>query len=180
MEQRAADKLRFTFSPTALCIRANADRIAAHPDDGMAFYYEAKAGTGNDICIEALPLADHICHAQRGVLCLYCSFDKLNVDRGFWTHTVPPLRTLFIPIQRDPRLLDWYEEILPPLFPGVDIVSLGRTAGSNDPFVVIDASVVADLPSWQELFLHEHAEWTRNGNSAWPCDIETISDEEFV
>lgn len=168
MDPNAAGRLSITFSPTALHIRANADRIAAHPLDGMAFYYEAKAGTGKDICIEALPLADHMGHARRGVLCLYCCLDRRGVDRGFWAHAVPPLRTLFIPSQRTAELLNWYEDILPPLFPGVDVVSgFGGTRGSGDPFIAIDESVVAGLPSWRDLFLHEHTKWTHNGNSAW-------------
>lgn len=160
MEGRAADKLRLTFTPTALHIRASADRIAVHPGDGMALYYDAKTGGGKDILVEALPLADHAHNAARGVLCLYCCVNR-GTHRGFWAHAVPPLRTLFIPHQRESVLTEWYSHHLPLMFPAVTDVKFlhGAINGSRDPFVAIDEFVVATMPTWQQLFVQERARW---------------------
>lgn len=160
MDPRATERLRCTFSPTALHIRANADRIAVHPDDGMAFYYDAKTGGGKDILIEALPLADHVYHSKRGVLCLYCCANA-GLDRGFWAHDVPPIRTLFIPIQREEELTQWYTSHLPSMFSAVEDVKILvlPIAGSRDPFVAIDRSNIVSMPSWQNLFEQERKRW---------------------
>jgi hypothetical protein len=159
MDKGAAEKLRLTFSPTALHIRASADRIAVHPLDGMTLYYDAKTGGGKDILAEALPLADHMRHAERGVLCLYCCVNR-GADKGFWAHAVPPVRTLFIPHQREAALTEWYDRHLPAMFPAVsDVVHLGDVRGSRDPFVAIDEFVVATMPTWQELLVQERARW---------------------
>ncbi len=177
IDRRAVDRLQLTFSPTALYIRASADRIAINPNDGMALYYEAKTGSGPDILAEALPLATHMFHGKRGVLCLYCCLDRLNNHRGFWAHDVPAFRVLFIPPQRESSLYNWYLEVLPPLFPGIPIAQYS-VRGSNDPFVIIDQSIVAALPSWQELFELEQIRWAKNGNSAWERFVEP-QDGEF-
>ena len=136
-------------------------------------------GTGQRgaIMVEALPLATHMHHANRGVLCLYCCLDKSDIHRGFWAHAIPQLETLWIPPQRVVELGYWYNRILPPIFPGVAFAN-APTRGSNDPFVIIHESVVVTLPSWQHLFEQEWTKWKLNGNSAW--DREEISNDEFV
>lgn len=159
MERRAVERLQVTFSPTALHIRANADRIAINPSTGLALYYEAKTGEGRDICIEALPLADHIHNAKRRVLCLYCCLDRFGNNKGFWCHAMPKIRCVFLPRQRMKIVMDWYSDHLPVMFPDCDIVRLESVRGSGDPFVVIDESIVATMPSWQHLLDEEIASW---------------------
>ncbi len=179
MQPECVQKLTETFSPTTLHIRASADRIAINPKDGMSLFYEAKAGTGQRgaIMVEALPLATHMHHASRGVLCLYCCLDKLDIHRGFWAHDIPKLETLWIPPQRSIDLDHWYNRTLPPLFPGIGFAN-AATRGSGDPFVIIHESVVITLPTWQELFEREWMRWTNNGNSAWTNVDPDIWDDD--
>lgn len=175
-DPRVKDALQRTFTPTALHIRAAADRYAVHPDprDGMALRYEAKAGGGPDILAEALPLSDHMHHARRGVLCLYCCFHR-GQHRGFWAHAVPAVRTLFIPNQATAERTDWYWRVLPPLFPRVrDVARVrGRVNGSRDPYVAIDGRVARELPTWQELFDRERARQLRDGQASTLWNVAT-------
>jgi hypothetical protein len=168
LPKKIVEKLTETFSPTALHIRASADHIAINSNNGMALFLECKSGTGQRgaIMVEALPLATHMYHARHGVMCLYCCLDKADIHRGFWAHNIPQLQTLWIPPQRSLELGYWYNRILPPMFPGIAFAN-APTRGSNDPFVIIDESVVIGLPSWQELFEVEQTRWINNGNSAW-------------
>lgn len=161
IEQRAKQKLSLTFSPTALHIRGAADNLAIHPDDGMALRFEAKTSalTGGGLGIEALPLADHMLHGKRGVLCLYCCATKTS-EFGFWAHDLPPVSNLYLPKQFEAKLTAWYESVLPPLFPQTPVVPNIRTMGSNDPYVVIEKEVLRHLPNWRELIDHERKTWT--------------------
>jgi hypothetical protein len=148
--------LKRFYSPTALHIRAMADRIAINPNLPLAFYYDAKtsgvrSSGRKDLCIEALPLADHVHHAARGVLCLYCVRDADGTDRGFWCNELPEIRQIFVPGQRV-KIDDWYENVISAAFPDVEVRRISTTAGgSNDPFAVIDYSTVLMMSSWKKL-----------------------------
>lgn len=162
VEPRAKERLSVTFSPTALHIRGAADNLAIHPDDGMALRFEAKTARldGGGVGIEAMPLSDHMTHAKRGVLCLYCCLNKFGREFGFWAHDLPAISTLYLPPQFDPKLTAWYQSVLPPLFPQMSVVPNFRTTGSNDPYVVVEKAILDHLPDWRELIDQERKVWT--------------------
>lgn len=161
IEPRAKDRLSVTFSPTALHIRSAADNLAIHPADGMALRFEGKTSRldGGGVGIEALPLADHMSHANRGVLCLYCCVNKFEVEFGFWAHDLPSIQTLYLPPQFHPKLTNWYESVLTMAFPEIPVVK-ARTMGSNDPYVVVEKHISDHLPNWRELIDQERKIWT--------------------
>lgn len=147
--------LRLRFTPTALYLRARADRIAIHRHVPVEFEIECKAHEStmwSDMTIEALPLLHHMSKSKLGVRCLYC-YHNPNDDshRGFWVDSIPAIRQINIPEARTTsHLWEWFTVTLQEGFK----VRPRRTEhrrGSGDPYLIIDKSVVATLPTWQSL-----------------------------
>ena len=165
--ERLKTRISFLFTPTSLFQRAHADRWALMPNDFM-FYFECKTTRGNrpDLKIEAMPLADHMRHAERGVMCLYACVLSNKKEIGFWCDDVPPISQLWIPPQKTKHLLDWYCHHLPKYFPmiapnEVHVLPWG-TLGSNDPFIVINLDEAIKRPSWQVLIKTNTAQFSEN------------------
>lgn len=146
------DIIKKRWSPTALYLRGRADRVAIHRSLPVEFEYEIKSGqpSSRDMLVEALPLLHHIAKARLGVLCLYAYLAPDDSDRGFWCHSVPPIRDVFLPRGcRGDDLSAMYVKILTDGFGKCR--RLGVTRGSDDPFCVIDAKSVSILPGWRTL-----------------------------
>jgi hypothetical protein len=142
-------KLRNMWCPTALNLRGRADKVAIRPP--CVFEYEAKTGSGDNISIEALPLARHVSEARLGVQCLYVLESEVHRSRGFWCTDVPEFSGPFIPPQPGrPGLVEFYERRLQEAF-GRKPVRCQQTKGSGDPFVLVKGEALSQLDSWQAL-----------------------------
>jgi hypothetical protein len=50
-------------------------------------------------------------------------------------------------------MANWFRQAMADFLPGVRIIDIGRTQGTDDPFVVIDESTLRQLPDWRDLIL---------------------------
>lgn len=154
--QPVLDALRCNESITAHYVRTRADRVAVHAFVGHTFQYDAKTSRGDDILLEALPIAFHALHAQMGVECLYCYRNpKYESDLGFWVS--PDLcenvcRIQFPRFRWDERDEEMAELVRHwrPLFPNARFCKCNG-GSSGDPHIVIPRDVALSLPSWQGL-----------------------------
>lgn len=159
LPRRIARLLGFRYDPTSLYLRARADRIAVHQTLPIQFEWEAKTHRSikyHDMTIEALPLIYHLRKAELGVKCLYIYRDKYFDpvrDIGFWVDQMPPIRMAMIPERWEGDIGDWYFELITRHLPGVRVQRGGHTAGTDDPFVIIDESYLLDLVDWRQLIL---------------------------
>ena len=143
-------RIQRIFTPTALFIRAYADRWALMSND-LIFFFECKTSNNEKGSFEALPLFDHMTHSKRGVLCLYCGLTRSGREFGFWTHNPPPFDCLMIPPQRELELFEWYNLMLSNCFPKLQRLWIPGTAGSNDPFILVSEIEIEKLTSWDFL-----------------------------
>jgi len=156
MPKSISNRLSRIFTTTALYIRGRADRIAVHKSMNLVFEWEAKSHTNpryRDIAVEMLPLVHHISRAKLGVRCLYVHRDvHINQDCGFWVHELPDIREVhFVNGKLSNRVEAFLKRIAIQYFPSVKIRNLRYNGGSGDPYVLIDSSVVSNLPHWKVL-----------------------------
>lgn len=152
-------RLSAIYTPTALYLRGRADRIAVHKTGDVVIEWEAKthtSGQRHDMTLEALPLCHHMDNANLGVICLYVYRDTdCGYECGFWTEQLNtrdvPVRVIMIPGRWNADQRAWYRKQFARVLPGVQIVDTGRNAGTGDPFLIIDESVVRGLPDWRCL-----------------------------
>jgi hypothetical protein len=152
---RVKTRLAEMSHPTALYLRGRADKIAIHTIFDYGFEWECKNHNSSrlhDACIEALPLAHHLCHAGYYAHCLYAYRNPdRHPDVGFWVQDLPPLRELFIPDRWDQDHVNFFHHVFRAAFPSVPVRVGHPTRGSRDPFAVIAEATVRALPSWQRL-----------------------------
>ena len=148
-------KLQDRWSPTALYIRGRADRLAMHPTAEVEFEWEAKthkSSRKHDLCIEALPLLHHLLKGRVDVQCLYIYRNPfVNEEVGFWTDVMPKIREVHIPQRWDDEQMSWFHQVLETYFPRIPLRETywNATKGSGDPYIIIDRSVVRDMPHWK-------------------------------
>lgn len=156
MEPELVRVLQTRESATALSLRTRADRVAIHVDVPAEFEYECKTHLSrryHDMTVEAYPLALHVIKARYGVRCLYAYRNPIQRHQyGFWVHDLPEIREIMIPGRWSKEQTAWFETVFADAFPGTKLRALGRrTAGSGDPFAVIDKEVLPRLPDWRDL-----------------------------
>jgi hypothetical protein len=144
------------FTPTALYVRARADRMAFHAAKMIDFEYECKTHAHkykHDMLVEMLPLIHHISKSKLGVRCLYCYRNPFTRHEiGFWTSQVPAARGIGIPRANTTRdLWNWFEGMAGAWFPGVPIFLHEHRNGSGDPYVIFDEMTIKNLPDWKSL-----------------------------
>jgi len=116
--------------------------------------WEAKTHSSrqyHDITLEALPLAHHLANTNFDVDCLYCYRSPYDArDYGFWVKDCPPIKCWMIPTKRWTQLgVRKFKEILSPFFG--EPLMIERSAGSGDPFVIIDQAEKKNLRDWRDL-----------------------------
>jgi hypothetical protein len=153
MPEKAINLLKFRFDMTSLYIRGRSDRLAIHKSLPITFEYEAKTH-GNtkyqDLAIELLPLMHHISESKLGVECLYI-LKTVFGNGGFWINKIPAIRNFWIPPRKEyDELRNIFKNIIYVQFGDVHILE-GLVGGSGDPFVIIDRSIVRNLPDWHDL-----------------------------
>lgn len=155
MAEEDVEALQQTVTPTALYIRSRADRIAIRQSPPLVFEWEAKTHTTNkrhDCTLEALPVAIHLLKAQLDIRCLYVYRDPYKgYEVGFWIHDFPEVRVIMIPDRWGDAWTAWFQGVFSNFFPGVKIVDRIKTRGSGDPFLIIDESIIRELPGWTDL-----------------------------
>jgi len=160
LPQAMQDRIRRLYTPASLYVRHRADRLAVHGLLPVVFEWEAKthetkAGGLHDCCIDAIPFLGHVVLSRNlGVHCLFCYRDQgdgRDYDVGFWSHHRPALREFRLPPQREAQQEKYYRELIARHFPQTPLRACGTTAGSGDPFAVIDEAEVALLPNWRAL-----------------------------
>lgn len=148
-------RLTTLYDPTSLYVRYRADRVAVHTTDPVVFQWEAKTHkTRNmhDLTIALAPLVFHLANAERGVRCLYVYRDaERGYEAGFWAQRgmLPTVREIVWPDNHRREFTPYVNEMQMEL--GVPVRNIGRTAGSGEPFVVVDEQVVRYLPDWRLL-----------------------------
>jgi hypothetical protein len=159
MAKEVINRLKRIYDPTSLYIRGRADRIAVHTKTLDSFEWEAKTHESTrhfDMCLEALPLAHHLLQSTLGVRCLYIYQHQPSVTPcGFWVSAMPPIREIRIPDNWGDDKKEWFCGVFKRTWPEVCVIRQGRVGGSGDPFLVIDAKVVATLPDWKSLAITE-------------------------
>jgi hypothetical protein len=146
--------LRYRNSGTSLAIRGRADRLAVHKKLDIDFEWDAKTHENyqyRDATIEALPLAHHIMDGYLGKVTLYVLEDADGNDRCFWVSSLPPIREIQIPKRQDAQQTEWFRKTLSVAFPGVRIRTGTVSKGSGDPFAIIDAYHVRQMPDWHKV-----------------------------
>jgi len=167
INRRTSSLLSLTDNETSLHVRTREDHLAIHEriekigphNDRFTFQYELKTkgcnrrdeskGNGVDMTVEVFPMVCHwLLAVNMNVQCLYIYRDEFqDIECGFWSDDIPTIRQLWIP----PRGLHLKDRILKAdWLNGVPIVERG-CGGSGDPFVIVDVSVLRQLPHWQEL-----------------------------
>lgn len=138
-------------SPTALYLRARADRVAVHRTQPVEFEWEAKthlSETRHDLTIELFPLLLHRLHARVGVACLYCCRIR-GQDVGCWADRLPIL-TVMRPTGR-PHRAAWERSLVEQFAPDARVIDLATCVGSGDPFVVVPLAVWRTWDDWRVL-----------------------------
>lgn len=146
------------FTPTALYLRARADRMAIHPSKETEFEFECKTHDTkdrHDMLVEMLPIILHRRKSELGIRCLYCYRDIYNgYDKGFWIDEMPPIRFIGIPkANTTNHLWDWFAELAALHFPGVTAAHTRHRRGSGDPYIIVDESEIQKLSHWCDLIL---------------------------
>lgn len=155
MDKSIIKVLQNIYTPTGLYLRGRADRIAVKRNPPTVFEWEAKthkSQSRHDCVIEALPICTHLIHAKYlAVRCLYVYRNPFkNQDFGFWVHQIPPIRIIMIPGRWNKIQRQHFEQVFNLILPQVKVVSIGRTRGTDDPFLIIDESEMKKLPHWKE------------------------------
>jgi len=145
------------YDPTALYLRARADRTAIHLSKCIQFEFDAKTHENKkykDMTLELYPSVLHLRKARLGIKCLYCYRDPyLNIDKGFWFDEFPNVRSVTIPpAQRMNHLRDWFKKMVSYYFPDISIYEPGyKQNGSGDPYLIIDYHEILKMKHWKEL-----------------------------
>jgi len=160
MNPRIVQILQNTYAPTALYLRSRADRIAIHPRHRVVFEWEAKTHNSSkyhDCCIEALPVCVHLALVHLGVKCLYVYRDpQRGYDTGFWVSNLSLIRAILIPTPRwTAKQIEWFQQQFAVYFPNTPISKIGKTLGTDDPFLIIDESEIMQMPHWKKLIESE-------------------------
>jgi len=154
MNPEVKDRLSRIYTPTSLYLRGRADRIAVHKSLPLVFEWEAKtheSRSRHDMLLEALPVCHHLIKAQLGVECLYVYRNPhKNHEAGFWVKDIPAARIIMIPSRWNADQISWFKGQFKRFFPEIEIRSVGRTAGTDDPFLIINESIVMRLPHWKD------------------------------
>lgn len=141
--------------PTALYIRAKADRIALHKFRPVTFEWDAKTHQRRDsrnMALEVMPIVTHLATVPIGVRCLYAYHNPFTgFDGGFWLDTMPSVSVVFLPSRWQGQRRAWYADLIRRYFPDVTVRDLDRYGGSGDPFFLVNESDVIRLPHWQAL-----------------------------
>jgi hypothetical protein len=154
MDQSLKELLTHRWSPTALYIRARADRIAVHKSLPIEFEYDLKTKDRkqySDLLIEILPVVLHKIKSMIGIKCLFCC--RVNgYDRGFWIEDMPnPIQFNLPPLKKNeainPILKEWISEIWPDIWIDEEFIP----GGSGDPYLKIENKEYRKLPHWREL-----------------------------
>mgnify|MGYP001580142151 CR=1 FL=1 len=146
-----ASLLKRRDSPTALYLRARADRVAVHRQHPVEFEWEAKthqSATRRDLCLELLPLLLHRLHARCDVACLYCC-RIAGRDVGCWADRIP-IDTVMLPATVGPRVT-WFRGLTWRFLPDACLVELPTVAGSGDPFVIVPEAIWMTWADWRVL-----------------------------
>lgn len=159
MKPQIIKTLQNIYTPTALYLRGRADRIAIKKYPPSVFEWEAKTHQSRkygDWCIESLPLCTHkIIYDLLGIRCLYVYRDPFRgYDSGFWIKNIPTVRELKMPPRWNSNnsLKMYFLKVFKKIFPNTNISDMSYApAGSGDPFVIIDESIVKKLPHWKNL-----------------------------
>ena len=133
---------------SSLYIRARADRLAV--SDPQRFEFEVKTHSNprySDLTLEVLPLMVHMAKIDF-IDCLYvCLVNKCEF--GFWVSDLPPVRCIFVPnISKNSFIAPLVKTFAQKL--GIGVLNKS-SAGSGDPFMIIDASIIQSLPNWRDL-----------------------------
>ena len=154
MDPKVVDRLSRIYTPTSLYLRGRADRVAVHESLPLVFEWEAKTHASrnlHDMLLETLPLCHHLAKAQLDVECLYIYRNPhKNHEAGFWVKDIPAARIIMIPSRWDADQISWFKGQFKRFFPETDIRFTGSNAGSGDPFLIIDESIVMRLPHWKD------------------------------
>lgn len=148
--------LKNRFDLTSLYLRGRADRIAIHKTLPITFEFELKTHSNakyHDWVIEALPLMHHMSKSQLGVLALYVFRNPYqDCECGFWVNQMPLAnRAVYTNRYHEKGLTPNFLKFWKQYFPYLDW-ELGRKSnGSDDPYVVVNESIVKMLPHWQTL-----------------------------
>ena len=156
MPPEVVEILKRRYSPTALYIRGRADRIAiSQPPRKFEFEFECKtheSKTRFDLCIEMLPFVHHLIKEALGVKCLYAYLDHMGRQRGFWVGNGIPIRQVLIAEKWQSENDFFFPKIAKKFFPDSNLkFNMKSSMGTDDPFIVIDQSVVNQLPDWRAL-----------------------------
>jgi hypothetical protein len=155
MPQEMVKHLQRIDTPSALYLRARADRLALHKTLPICYEYECKTRHPRtkscNWAIEALPLAHHILKASLGVQILYCYRDvECGIDAGFWCDALPRIDCLMLTDRSDLALDAYLKSVFSEKWlgyqPAINYSSASR--GSGDPFILIHEAVVRTLPHW--------------------------------
>jgi hypothetical protein len=153
MPTDAVKILQYRFDMTSLYIRGRADRIAIHKTIPITFEWECKTHINQkykDLTIELLPLAHHISKVELGVDCLYI-FRTDIAEGGFWANDLPEIRQIWMPPRKEyEKLRDLFKRIIENIYKTKKITE-SVVSGSGDPFLIIDKSVIVNLPDWRKL-----------------------------
>ena len=156
LEPTVATILKTRYSSTALYLRTRADRLAIHPTLNIDFEFECKTCQSYpDLAFEALPFVHHLLNSELGVRCLYALKNLATKrDYGFWATwaIVNDLRELRMPSGFKMDSPEVFTAFCKTRLPNVPIKE-GASAGSRDPFFVIDRRTVIDYPNWTNLIL---------------------------
>ena len=154
MDDKMVKALQNLYTPTSMYVRSRADRIAVRERPPLVFEWEAKTHASSyrhDCTIELYPVIAHILKARLDVRCLYIYRDPWKgYDFGFWIRELPEVRAIMIPDRWDDAWTSWYMSYCKRFFPKTPIRTGMRTRGSGDPFLIIDESIIKELPHWKE------------------------------
>lgn len=163
LDQEAVRQLARIKNPTAIDIRTSPDLIAFSDRMGICFEIELKTNSGpyRNMAIEAFPLGLHIRDASDGIQCLYIYRDVIEGGPAvaFWAEKS---RILVDEVHIPPGWED-YEDRLKRLFPHPKITWRHgeRTAGSQDPFVVVKHENISRCTcDWRKAIVGRVAEKT--------------------
>ena len=169
MDDSVVKILQDLWTPTALYLRGRADRVAVRKSPPMALQWEAKTHESkkyHDMTLEVLPVCAYLALCRLGIDCLYVYRDPptiknkeivhLGYEKGFWICNIPDPRVIMIPQRWPTQALNqvWTEKCkdrIRSFFPDTPIRITNQNYGSGDPFLIIDESVVVNLPDWREI-----------------------------
>jgi|GEM_PF-2727693 hypothetical protein len=154
MAPEIVQHLMRTASAGAQAVRGEADLIAVHADLDATFAVEVKSHSSDryaDLCIEFIPLAQHAMRSLAGYDCLYAC-EVAGREIGFWASKLPAIRAIYLPMGTSEAKAHLVDNLARLLCPAARVVRGGRDdGGSGDPFVVVGAEELAEMPDWRFL-----------------------------